>query len=75
MPGALEAARAILIHHVKTGEKLYPEQSNTYTRCAEKVNDKKWRVIVGSSGLHVNSLCYFDDGRIDNGGLGGLRKF
>ena len=75
MPGALEAARAILIHHVKTGEKLYPEQSNTYTRCAEKVNDKKWRVIVGSSGLFVNFFLVDNRSGYVLRGLGGLRKF
>ena len=77
VPGALEMATAILMNHAKTGEKLYPNNPNTYTRCQEKVCDNKYRVGVGSfdsSGLDLD-LNGHDDLRFDDNGLGGLRKF
>jgi|GEM_PF-6180243 len=77
VPGALEISTGILMHHAKTGEKLYPEHPNTYTRCQEKLS-KGCRVVVGSfgsSGLCVYGGYFLDDGRCDYLGLGGLRKF
>jgi len=76
VPGALEMAIAILMHHVKSAEKLYPEKPKTYTRCQEKLSNGG-RVVVGLFGpsdLRFRSH-YNDDGRHDNCGLGGLRKF
>ena len=77
VPGALEIATGILMHHAQTGERLYSDSPDTYTRCQEKLSNG-YRVVVGSfgsSGLHVGSFRYVDDGRIDYGGLGGVRKF
>ncbi|MBC8875403.1 MAG: hypothetical protein H8E44_38755 [Planctomycetes bacterium] len=65
------------MHHAQTGERLYSDSPDTYTRCQEKLSNG-YRVVVGSfgsSGLHVGSFRYVDDGRIDYGGLGGVRKF
>jgi NLR family CARD domain-containing protein 3 len=58
MPHALEAATAILMHHVRSGERLYNRDSDpwTYTRCQEKVCN--WPVVVGRfspGGLDVYS--------------------
>ncbi len=76
VPGALEIATGILMHHVQTGEKLYPDSPNTYTRCLEQVCGNQYRVLVGSFGS--SGLCLdlsFGDGRSGYFGLGGVRKF
>ncbi len=76
VPGALEIATGILMHHVQTGEKLYPDSLNIYTRCQERLSNG-YRVVVGSFGS--SGLCLYDDcgdgHRCVNGGLGGVRKF
>jgi len=76
VPGALEVATGILVHHVKSGEKLYPEKPYTYTRCKEKLSNGN-RVVVGAfqpAGLRVFD-DYFGDSRHDDRGLGGIWKF
>ena len=77
VPGALEAATAILMHHAKGGEKLYPMNPTTYTRCQEMLSTG-YRVVVGSFGS--SGLGVLDDYDVafrvdDGGGLGGVRKF
>ena len=75
VPEALELATGILMHHVKTGERLYPDKPDTYSCCQETLIDGE-RVVVGSfesSGLFIGG--YFDYGRNDGCGLGGVRKF
>jgi hypothetical protein len=47
LPKALEAATAILMHHVETGERLYPDDPCTYTRCQKKVNNNQWPAAIG----------------------------
>jgi hypothetical protein len=75
VPDALSAATAILLHHARTGERLYTNDPGTYTRCQERVLRNKYPVVVGgfpSKGLDVShnssSLC-------DSGGVSCLRKF
>jgi hypothetical protein len=75
MPDALSAATAILVHHARTGERLYKDAPSTYTRCQERVLRNKYPVVVGgfpSKGLDVihnlSGLC-------DDGGVSCLRKF
>ena len=75
VPGALEIATGILLHHAQTGERLYSDSPNTYTRCQENLSNG-YRVVVGSFGS--SGLNVFDDhdgSRGGNCGLGGLRKF
>jgi len=75
VPTALEIATGILMHYAQTGERLYPDNPNTYTRCEEKLSNG-YRVVVGSfrsSGLDVSYLG--DDRRYDDDGLCGCRKF
>jgi hypothetical protein len=74
LPGALEAATAILLHYVRGKERLYADKPWTYTRCQE-LEDNKYPVVVGgfsSGGLHVpydyNDYC-------DDFGVSCLRKF
>jgi len=75
VPGALEMAIAILVHHVKSGEKLYPDKPYTYIRCKEKLSNGD-RVVVGSFGVSGLSVRYdYDENHRDDCGLGGLRKF
>ena len=72
VPGALEAAVVMLLHHVRSGEFLYGLDPLTYTRCQEKVQN--FQLVVGgfsSGGLHVYYYNYDD---IDDG-VAGLRKF
>ena len=75
VPDALSAATAILLHHARTGERLYTNDPGTYTRCQERVLRNKYPVVVGgfpSKGIDVShnssSLC-------DCGGVSCLRKF
>jgi predicted GTPase len=73
LPKALEAATVILMHHVETGERLYPDSPLTYTRCQEKVNNNQWPAAIGgfsSGGLRVNYRCHDD-----LSGVGACRKF
>jgi hypothetical protein len=77
LPKALEAAAAILMHHVRNGERLYGENDGvwTYTRCQEWVLHKlnEYPAVVGgfeSSGLNV--VSYYCD--YANFGVAGCRK-
>ena len=44
---ALDITAALLIHHVKTGGRLYTDNPNTYARCLERVNSNQWPVAIG----------------------------
>ncbi len=77
-PKRLELATAILMHHVETGERLYSDNPNTYSRCEEKLNNNRWQVVIGSfgaSGLQFRADCFVTDLRNDRAGLAGARKF
>ena len=72
VPGALEAAVVVLLHHVRSGERLYSANPLTYTRCQENVQN--FQLVVGgfsSGGLHVYNYHYVDNYL----GVAGLRKF
>jgi hypothetical protein len=59
LPGALEAATAILSHYVRSGERLYTDAIGTWTRCQELV---EW------SGSHYPAIVgCFSSGGIDVG--------
>ena len=73
LPGALEAATAILSHYVRSGERLYTDAPWTWTRCRE-LEDSKYPVAVGgfsSGGLSVY-VSYVD---YLSSGVAGFRKF
>ena len=73
LPGALEAAVVMLLHHARSGERLYSDNPLMYTRCREKI--MSYPVVVGgfsSGGLFVDS---YDYGSFYNFGVAGLRKF
>jgi NLR family CARD domain-containing protein 3 len=76
MPDALSAATAILLHHARTGERLYTDDPWTYTRCQEKVGKNDYPVVVGgfsSGGLDFFYLVnYYARSSI---GVSCLRKF
>jgi 50S ribosome-binding GTPase len=64
LPGVLEAAAAILLHHARTGERLLGDDPWTYTRCRDLVayEGTNYPAVVGgfdSSGL--NFYYYFID--------------
>ena len=71
-PGALEAAVVMLLHHVRSGERLYSDSPRTYTRCRDKDKDGDPVVVGGfsSGGLDVFSISYDY-----SNGVAGLRKF
>ena len=74
VPGALEAAVVMLLHHVRSEDRLYTDNPVTYTRCLDK-DTNGWPVIVGdfsSGGLYINYHNY-DTSR--NVGIAALRKF
>ena len=73
VPGVLEAAVVVLLHHVRSGERLYSDNPYTYTRCQEKVQNHQ--LIVGgfsSGGLYVYVFNFYDSSIY---GVAGLRKF
>ena len=81
VPKALELATGVLMHYVQTGEKLYPDQPNTYSRCQE-MDSTGYLVVVGSlgsSGLLISnsySGCNAIRGEgtgYGDRGLGGVR--
>jgi hypothetical protein len=74
MPHALEAATAILLHHVREGERLFGDNPWTFTRCQEKVDENRFPVVVGgfsSGGLDVDH----DVDVYDYYGVSCLQKF
>ena len=73
VPGALEAAVVVLLHHVRSGERLYSSNPWTYTRCRNKDKNGNQRVVGGftSEGLCV-SYGPYAHGLF---GVAGLRKF
>ena len=74
VPGALEAAVVMLLHHARSGERLYSDNPYTYTRCREKATNGN-PVVVGcfsSGGLHVRNDSY---AHVSHYGVAGLRKF
>jgi hypothetical protein len=76
MPDALSAATAILLHHARTGERLYKDAPSTYTRCQERLLKNRYPVVVGgfsSGGLNV----FYDTHYVHDYGSGVscLRKF
>ena len=73
VPGALEAAVVMLLHHVRSGERLYSDSPWTWTRCRNKDTDGD-PVLVGgfsSGGLLVSG--HFDVSH--SRGVSALRKF
>ena len=74
VPGALEAAVVMLLHHARSGERLYSDNPWTYTRCRDKDKDGDPVVVGGfsSGGLHVDNFYHFDN---YYNGVAGLRKF
>ena len=73
VPGVLEAAVVMLLHHVRSGERLYSDDPLTYTCCQERVRGKQ--LVIGgfsSRGLDVYSYGYVDS--LSNG-IAALRKF
>ena len=76
LPGALEAATAILLHYVRSGERLYTDNPWTYTRCQELVAwVSDYPVVVGgffSGGIDIS--CDFTD-HCSYVGMASLRKF
>ena len=78
-PRALEAATGILTHYVRTGERLFPDDPDTYARCSDLIdtgNGPEHPGVVGSfapSGLHVSS--HFDFHVHRNNGVAFCWKF
>jgi hypothetical protein len=75
MPKALEAAAAILTHHVRDGERLYSDSPWTYTHCQEGILHQSGEcpAVVGGfgpSGLRIR----YDDYDHDDYGVAGCLK-
>ena len=86
VPGVLEAAVVMLLHHVRSGERLYSDHPSTYTRCRDKGRNQGDRVIIGafsSQGPFVFYTCSYRIPYVDSYfnysdyeyGVAGLRKF
>ena len=77
LPGALEAATAILSHYVRSGERLYTNNPLTYTRCQELVawDFGNCPAAVGSfSSGGVSVRFVSSDGDLHGIGVAGLQK-
>ena len=75
LPIALDAATAILMEHVQTGNRLYSDEPYTYTRCQEKVYGNQWLVAIGAFGAGGLSVNFNFDWERGNLGVGALRRF
>lgn len=76
LPGTLEAATVILLHHLSTGEFLYPEDSLIYTLCRDSTMSND-RVIVGGfspAGLNIVEFGFANKFFNFNIGISGLRR-
>ena len=80
LPGVLEATTAILSYYVRSGERLYSDSPDIYTRCRELVvyKDNHYPTVVGgfsSGGIDVDyqDVYYHDFDNIYNGVAGLLR--
>jgi hypothetical protein len=78
VPKVLEAATAILTHHVRDGEQLYRENPLTFTRCQELVSYEfgNYANVVGGfgfSGLYVQNPYTYASSQ--SRGVAGCRKF
>ena len=73
LPSVLEAATAILMHHVREGDRRFGDHPWTYTRCQEVV-DGRYPAVVG--GFESSGLC-IGTGRYVNhhSGVACCRKF
>jgi hypothetical protein len=70
-PHLLDAAVGILMHHARSGERLFSDNPLTYTRCQEKV--RNYQTCVG--GLSADGLSlYYSWYDVDNYGLALSRK-
>ena len=76
LPSVLEAATAILMHHVREGERLFGDHPWTHTRCSEVVDGRDPTVVGGfeSSGLCIHYDYCGSNGR-DDDGAACCRKF
>ncbi len=76
LPKILEATTCIFLHHVSTGQKLYPDSPGIYTRCQELYHKQNgWALVVGgfaAGGLYVNIYCSSSGECV---GVGCRRKF
>ena len=74
LPSALEASVVMLLHHVRSGKRLYSDNPWTYTRCRDKTTHG-YPVVVGgfsSGGLVVPSCSRYVSSSL---GVAVLRKF
>jgi hypothetical protein len=74
IPSTLEAATAILMHHVRTGEPSFGGSPWTCTRCQELV-DGKYPVVVGGFESPGFSVSYDIHDFSSLRGVSGCRKF
>lgn len=75
MPYTLEAVISILMHHTKTGERLYPAKPRTYIQCREKTGNG-WSFVVGDFSVQGLDVCRIPDRDFIVGtvGFGALRR-
>ena len=73
-PKLIEAAVCIFMHHVRSRDKIYPDDSRTFTRCKEKAKGESWQMVVGGFGC-VSGLRVIDrNWDVDLNGLGAVRE-
>ena len=70
LPNLLEATASILMHYVKTGERLYPNDPWTYTYSQDVSKDNDPLVVGGFAAVGLDVRHYFHDL-----GVAGCRKF
>ena len=75
VPGALEAAVVMLLHHVRSGERLYNDSPWTYTRCRDQDKDGDSVVVGGFSSEGLRIIDDRNHGKNILRGIAALRKF
>ena len=72
VPGALEAAVVMLLHYVRSGERLYSDNPWTYTRCRDM---SMYGYLPAVGGFSSGGLCVNHDYYDSLSGVAVLRKF
>ncbi|MHA7878033.1 MAG: hypothetical protein ACX93T_03910 [Bacteroidota bacterium] len=73
IPNVLEAATAISMHYVRSGERLYPNKPMTYTHCLDQI-DEAYPIAVGGFSTSGLSICSVSCTLIEDFGISCLLK-
>ncbi len=73
LPGVLEVSVAILLHHVRSGERLYSDNPRTFTCCRDKTSNG-YPLLVGGVSSEGLRVLHGSHVRNNFNGVAALRK-